>query len=393
MPSYPVFRRNALAALTAGHFLSDFYATFLPALIPFLIAQQGLSLTASGLLVLVASVAANGLQPVFGYLVDRSGYTMLLLWSLPLSAVFICVINLAPTFSWLLFFVAISGIGTSLFHPLASSLTHKITARHNPGLSLSIFISGGNFGFAVSPAVVAFWLSWQGFDALPWLMAPALVLAAILYKTNLHRLQLIRTPRAADNSTPTAWYRQSGIWLLNAAMGLRSWTQVAIMTFLPVFLIQQTGLSPLAANAYLTLYLIGGAFGGLTGGYLGDKIGHKRCVGFSLTLALVFYIGLYWLLTINHPAFAVLLFLTGAMLQASMPSSIVWAQILLPQNRSLASGMMLGLSNGLGGLGAAASGWFADLHGLPLMLLAAAIPLVVAACLTARTPEANFPSP
>ena len=48
MPSYPVFRRNALAALTAGHFVSDFYATFLPALIPFLIAQQGLSLTASG---------------------------------------------------------------------------------------------------------------------------------------------------------------------------------------------------------------------------------------------------------------------------------------------------------------------------------------------------------
>ncbi len=391
MPSYPVFRRKGLAALTAGHFASDFYATFLPVLIPLLIAQKGLSLTASGVLVLVSSLTANVMQPVFGYIVDRSGHTALLLWSLPLSAVFICTTNFAPSFEWLLLLVAVSGVGTSLFHPIASSLTHKIASHHNPGLSLSLFISGGNFGFAVSPAIVAFWLSRQGFHALPWLMAPALLLTGILHQTKLHRLQLIRKPLLAAGADNSAWYRKPSIWLLNAAMGLRSWTQVALMTFLPVFLIQQAGFSPLAASAYLTVYLIGGAFGGLAGGYVGDKIGHKRCVAFSLVLAILFYGALYWLLSVNHPAFAVLLLLTGATLQASMPSSIVWAQILLPQNRSLASGMMLGLSNGLGGLGAAGCGWFADSYGLQLMLLATLAPLLLAACLTARTPAANFP--
>ena len=391
MPFYQRFRHSSLAALTAGHFVSDFYATFLPALIPLLVAEKGLSLTASGILVLVGSATANVLQPFFGYVVDRSGATALLLWSLPLTAAFICTINLAPSYSWLLLFVAISGIGTSLFHPIASSLTHKITARHNPGLSLSIFIGGGNFGFAVAPALVTLWLGRHGFDSLPWLMIPGFLLTVVLYKTQLHKLQLIRKPMAAL-SGQAVWYRQSGIWLLNAAMGLRSWTQVVLMTFLPVFLIQQAHYSPLAASAYLTLFLIGGAFGGLAGGYFGDKIGYKRSVLFSLLLALFCYSGLYWLLLSNNPFFAVFLFLTGALLQSSMPSSIIWAQVLLPQNRSLASGMMLGLSNGIGGLGAAGSGWLADVYSLQLMLLVTLVPLLLAVFLTANTPEADFSS-
>lgn len=392
MPSYAQFRRRGLTALTAGHFVSDFYATFLPALIPVLIAEKGLSLTASGILVLVFSIAANVLQPLFGYLVDKSGYTSLLLWSLPLSAFFICTVNFAPDYYWLVFLVTLSGIGNSLFHPIASSMTNKITIQHNPGLSLSIFVGGGNFGFAIAPAVVAFWLSTYGLPALPWLMAPGLVMALFLYRTKLHCLQLVR--KTANTSTDkVTWYRQPGIWLLNIAMGMRSWTQIALTTFLPVYMIQQLAYDPLTASSYLTFFLIGGACGGLTGGYFSDKIGYKRCVTLSLVLALLCYGLLCYLISINHVLFPLFLFLTGALLQASMPSSIVWAQILLPQNRSLASGMMLGLSNGLGGIGAAGSGWFADLYGLPLMLLVTILPVFFACLLTLQTPEANFAQP
>ena len=391
MSTYLQFRRRGLAALTIGHFFSDFYVTFLPAIIPILIAEKGLSLTASGVLVLVASVSANVLQPLFGYLVDKSGCNFLLLWSLPLSATFICTLNLAPNYAWLLILVALSGIGNSLFHPIASSMTNKITAHHNPGISLSIFIGGGNFGFAIAPAIVTLWLSSQGFNSLPWLMLPGLLLTVLLYKTNLHRLELVRKP-SQENAVTTAWYRHSSIWLLNAAMGMRSWAQMALTTFLPVYLIQILHYQPIAASSYLTLFLIGGACGGLMGGYISDKIGYKRCVIFSLSLAVLCYGLLYWFLSIGHPIFVVFLFLTGALLQSSMPSSIIWAQILLPQNRSLASGMMLGLTNGLGGIGAAGSGWFADLYSLQFMLFVTIIPIILAFLLTCKTPEANFRS-
>ncbi|MBQ5636637.1 MAG: MFS transporter, partial [Selenomonadales bacterium] len=74
-----------LTLLTVGHFFSDFYVNFLPILLPFAISQLGLSLTLSGILTMIFSVASNLLQPVCGYYIDRSGYTWLLLWTIPLT--------------------------------------------------------------------------------------------------------------------------------------------------------------------------------------------------------------------------------------------------------------------------------------------------------------------
>ena len=56
--------RSKLILISIGHFLSDFYGNFLPAILPAVIARQGLSLTLSGLLVMVYAVTSNMLQPV-----------------------------------------------------------------------------------------------------------------------------------------------------------------------------------------------------------------------------------------------------------------------------------------------------------------------------------------
>lgn len=82
-----------------------------------------------------------------------------------------------------------------------------------------------------------------------------------------------------------------------------------------------------------------------------------------------------------------LLFLGGASLQATLPSSIVWAQELLPANAAMASGMMLGLSFGLGGLGAALTGVMADFAGLQTALLWSLTPLVLGILITWSIPS------
>ena len=48
--------QHATALLSTGHAMVDFYANFLPILLPLLMIKFGLSLTMCGVLVMVASV-------------------------------------------------------------------------------------------------------------------------------------------------------------------------------------------------------------------------------------------------------------------------------------------------------------------------------------------------
>jgi FSR family fosmidomycin resistance protein-like MFS transporter len=70
-----------------------------------------------------------------------------------------------------------------------------------------------------------------------------------------------------------------------------------------------------------------------------------------------------------------------------MPASIVWAQEMIPNNAAMASGMMLGLSFGLGGLGAAITGAMADMIGLQSALLYSLLPLALSVPLTYSIPD------
>ena len=82
----------------------------------------------------------------------------------------------------------------------------------------------------------------------------------------------------------------------------------------------------------------------------------------------------------------VLIVLVGAALQGTMPSSIVWAQALMPDKAAMASGMMLGLSFGLGGLGTAVTAAAADIVGLDAALLWTILPYFLAIPLAMTIP-------
>lgn len=372
-----------LFLLTAGHFLSDFYANFLPALLPVVITKLGLSLTLSGLLVMVFAITSSMLQPICGYFVDKSGYTWLLLTTLPISALFICFSSLSTSTAMLFSAVAFSGIATSLFHPLGSSLVGKTTSINHKSVAMSLFIGGGNLGYALAPAIIIYFLVHYGLDYLPLLIIPSIILTIAFYISGLQRIDLAVNHHVVREDQP--WYRSKSILKLNAVMALRSWPQVAIPTFLPVMLTSQ-GHPPILAGQMLTVFLLGGALGGLIGGYCGDKIGYKKCILISLLFCLF---PTYLFLanpSINWITWSMLA-LCGAALQSMVPSSIIWAQAILPKNAAMASGMMLGLTFGLGGVGTAITGALADYIGLESALLWTIAPLVLAIPLAVSIPS------
>lgn len=75
--------KKALALLGLGHLMVDLNTGALPALLPFLKTSFGLSYTMIGALVLVANLTSSVIQPLFGYLSDRSAQA----WLLPFGVV------------------------------------------------------------------------------------------------------------------------------------------------------------------------------------------------------------------------------------------------------------------------------------------------------------------
>lgn len=59
--------------LSLGHFATDLYPGFLPALLPLLIEKFQFSFTRASLLAMVMGFSTSLTQPVFGYLSDKLG--------------------------------------------------------------------------------------------------------------------------------------------------------------------------------------------------------------------------------------------------------------------------------------------------------------------------------
>lgn len=373
--------------LTGGHFLSDFYCNFLPILLPFLIPQFGLSLTMSGLLVMVFSFAANALQPVFGYLVDKSSIPWLLLLTVPGAAFFICLTGYATNAFLLFLLIIFTGLAIAIFHPLGSTLTAKVAAPPKLGLSLSIYVAGGNIGFALAPLTLVYFTQAYGLKSLPVLILPALLLSLLYYHSRLHTV-----PTAAQQTTATstlqlkALFNNASLIKLNLGMGLRAWTHVAVATYLPMLLISH-GHDATFAGMVLTIFLVGAASGGLIGGYFSDKAGYKKVIVIALLLGIA-PTYLFFSSESITPLTLIYLFFCGASLQAPQPSSLVWAQKLLPNYAGMASGMMMGLSFGLGGIGTAVTAALADFCGLSTALLLTTLPLALGAVIIMFTPPA-----
>src|SRR5450755_4403366 len=103
------------------------------------------------------------------------------------------------------------------------------------------------------------------------------------------------------------------------------------------------------------------ALGTLFGGPFGDRIGRKRVIWVSIlgiapfTLILP-YVDLLWT--------GILTFVIGLILSSAFSAIVVFAQELMPGKVGAVSGLFFGFAFGIGGIGAAVLGSFADHYGI-----------------------------
>ncbi len=372
--------------LAMGHFFNDFYCNFLPILLPILIPKLGLSLTLSGALVMVMSLSANVLQPVLGYFMDKYNFNKIMPLIIPFGAVFICLTNWASNFIVLAVLIGLSGLAVSTFHPMGAGLVSKVAPDGKISTCISIFVAGGSFGFALAPIVLVYFMQMYSLDYLPILIIPAIILGVLMYSSGLSKARFVNEQVARNMHFNLAQILQNKpLMLLNISMGLRAWLFTALVTFLPLWAIEK-GCDNTLSGWILTIYLCGSVIGGLIGGALNDKIGYKKVILWALIFTLIPTMYFLFAQQIDILMY-IALFVGGGLVMAANPGAIVWGQDLLPDNPGMASGMMLGLSFGLGGFGTMLTGSLAESYGLTMALALTAILVVISIVLVYLTPE------
>ena len=372
-----------MATLSAGHLFTDIAQGSIPALLPFLIAEDHLSYAAASALVLAATISSSVIQPLFGHVSDR----LSLPWLMPLGPFLgglgVALAGLAPSYGWTFAAIVLSGIGVAAFHPEGSRFANYVSgARRSSGMSL--FSVGGNIGFALGPVLVTPLLVVFGMHGTVFVLIPTwLMTAALVYE--LPRLKTFRTDivagRVQKGDEHEAW---GPFALLATVIALRSFVYFGMVTFIPLYFIHDLHTSKAFGNAALSAMLLGGAFGTLIGGPLADRFGRRSVLIGSMALLPPLIVAF-----LLSPAGLAVVFATfaGAATIATFAVTIVMGQEFLPGRLGVAAGVTIGLSIGLGGLGAPLLGILADAHGLRAVFETIAVLPVLALVLSLALPR------
>jgi MFS transporter, FSR family, fosmidomycin resistance protein len=345
-----------------GHLCVDASQGILPVALAMLKETFALSYLQIGLATAILNFTSSVIQPLFGLVADRYRLDWFIPCGVLWTALSMGLLGWAPSYPVLLFLVGMTGIGTAAFHPRAMMAISLLSGARR-GLGTAIFSTGGNLGFALGPLVGTFLILGIGLRATAALVLPGLLMALAIWFYPGDFLQR-KTPARNKASTVEEGEKPHLAWLslilVCLIVMLRSWVYMTFITYLPLFL-QGQGIELKRAGLMLTAFLAGGAAAGLYGGHLSDRVGRRKVIMFSMLVYPIF--GSLMILS-SEPWLWLFATVSGAALLASFSVTVVLAQELMPQYLGLASGLILGLGFGTGGLGVAVSGWVADGIGL-----------------------------
>ncbi|HEV8354508.1 MAG TPA: MFS transporter [bacterium] len=372
----PGFDLRTLSLTTAAHFLNDLHYAFLAPLLPLVVVKFNLSLTLAGLLATILNSSSALSQPVFGAFADQMQRRIFVVLGPTLTIVAMALVGLVPSYEALIVVLLIAGTGTSSFHPQAAS-TAGYASGPRKGTGLSLFVAGGEFGFALGPLWIALVVSTLGLRAT-WVAAlPGLAACAVLW-TQVRSQPTAHAARERSlRQDLRGVIRPLGLlWLLVA---LRNIIILSFITFLPL-LLRERGGTLLAGGAAVFFFGGVGAIGGLLGGALSDRLGRRAVLVLSMAIGTPL---LYAFLHLRGPWGFVLLALGGVSYYLTAAVTIVMAQQIMPHRASVASSIVMGLAWGSGGLALTGVGALADAVSLQTALtyvLALVVPalLVVA---------------
>jgi FSR family fosmidomycin resistance protein-like MFS transporter len=295
-----------------------------------------------------------------GQFTDRRPQPYSLPFGMMSTLIGLLLLAFAPSFGVVLLAAGFVGIGSSIFHPESSRIA-RLASGGQHGFAQSIFQLGGNAGTAIGPLLAAAVIVPFGQRSVAWFSLAAL--SGILLLLQVSRWYATHHVSANSHKKPAAaapYPRNvvmSAIVVLLVLIFSKYFYLAGLSSFYTFYLMERFGLSVQSAQTHLFYFLLASAVGTVLGGPIGDRIGRKPVIWVSILGVAPFALLLPHANLFFTTALTIVI---GLVLSSAFSAILVYAQELMPGKVGMVSGLFFGFAFGMGGLGAAALGIFAD---------------------------------
>ena len=262
-------RWGATAAVLAAGVVSAFQIGKLPASLPVLRDDLELGLVAAGWVISTISVVGVATGMASGWIGERIGHRRTLLLGMAIMALG----TLAGAWAWngasLIMSRFIEGLGYIAVITAAPSLLVTVSAPSDRSMVMgvwSFYLPFGMSGMVVASPLVLGLVSWRGL----WLVNAAIIVVAFAAVS----VAIRPSSQPPDRPPVSAWPAIRGTlsrpepYALGVCFGSYSLIHLAVVAFLPTFLIESRGVAPSDAALMTALAMFMNAPGCLLGGWL-----------------------------------------------------------------------------------------------------------------------------
>ena len=350
-----------LIAISAAHLLNDLLQAVIPAIYPKLEAKYNLTFAQVGMITLCYQLAASIFQPVVGAYTDKNPKPYSQIFGMLFTMAGIALLAYAPNYEMILVSVILVGIGSSIFHPESSRVAF-MASNGRRSFAQSVFQIGGNTGTALAPLLIAWIVLPNGQLYILWFVGFAILAQIVLgyiakWYSNKLKIASRSTKKVIQVPDLTAFKINSAIAILLILIFSKYFYVASITSYFQFYTMDKFGLNEVQAQVYLFYFLISVAVGTLLGGIFGDRFGRKYVIWFSVLGAAPFTLALPY---VDMHLTGILIVIIGLIISSAFPAILVYAQELLPKKLGMVSGLFYGFAFGMGGVGSAVLGLWAD---------------------------------
>lgn len=372
--------------ITTGHTMTHWYPATFYLLLPLIGNELGLTYSEIGAILTCQYLAGAISNIPGGLVVDMVGRKTLLM---ALSLLWVGIPYLLMGFThayWLLLVCSmLIGVGNNLWHPAAIPLlAQRFPDRR--GLAVAFHGMGGNVGDALAPlaaGVMLTVLSWRNVvlvNVIPALIVSMLIVIFLGRSSDQMEQSSDKSSRIKPANALLALrtlFNNRTVVMVSTSSAFRSMTQAALLTFLPIFLANQMGYSPVWIGGCMFALQAAGFIAAPIAGHLSDRMGRRRIIMSSMAMTAVAL--LLMALVGRSTAFVLFISFLGFFLFAIRAVMQAWMLDSTPRNMGGTSiGILFGTQAIGAAIGPALGGILADSYGLTATFYFLAITIVIA---------------
>lgn len=279
--------RKVLTTAGAYHLVHDGFTDAMYVLLPIWQLAFNLSLTETGWIATTYLLAMSCLQIPVGFLSERMGERTLLVWGTIVTAAVFLVLGLTDSYATLICLAIVAGAGSSVQHPLASSIVAGAFDDRERRPALATYNLSGDIGKVLFPFTAAWCIGFSGWEFATTVLGVTGLLVACIGYWALIRFRVGNQTRHPAHTSLGAgdWgiHEPTGFALLSLVYVIDSIVRYAFVMMLPFALIAK-GLAAEQTGFALSLLFVGGVTGKYLFGHIANWLGVRPAVVLSEVL-------------------------------------------------------------------------------------------------------------